>query len=217
MQSENYGYEVNQPYKHAAKLAGALLVLLQLVALVPQVMHAQAAATFSSANAILSLSPDRAKPPAAAHLQGVVTVVGQGGLFLQDASAGIWIFCPDPFRMHTGDEIVVDGVVGSGTYSPVVNARSVRRLGRSAISTASSYQSRAGSVPQVCARLNLADHGSSCSYQVASCMCRCHWKNWSEAKNSSAAMFVCSPLRPAPKMQGDRLHRQRSLSQIWIA
>lgn len=133
MQSENYGCEVNRPYKRAAKLAGALLVLLQLVALVPQVMHAQAAAIFRSANAILSLSPEKAKPPAAAHLQGVVTVVGQGGLFLQDASAGIWIFCPDPFRMHTGDEIVVDGLVGPGTYSPVVNARSVRWLGRSAL------------------------------------------------------------------------------------
>lgn len=104
-----------------------------IAALLSNCAYAASSKIFHSTSSILTLSPDEAQHPAHAQLRGVVTAVGQGGLFLEDASAGIWIFCAEPLRMRQGDEIAVEGVVGPGTYSPVVTASSIRNLGRGAL------------------------------------------------------------------------------------
>ncbi len=63
-------------------------------------------------------------------MRGVVTAVGQGGLFVQDRFAGVWIFAAQPADFHPGDEVVVEGVTGAGTYSPVIVAKGLRKVGR---------------------------------------------------------------------------------------
>lgn len=93
-------------------------------------LGAEPHASFYEAGSILALSSVQAGRGGTAHLHGVVTVVGQGGLFLQDATGGIWIFAYKPDLVRQGDDVVVDGVTDSGSYSPVVVARVIRKLGR---------------------------------------------------------------------------------------
>ena len=87
---------------------------------------------YQTAASILDLSPEEASHGDPAQLRGVVTLCAEsGGLVIEDHSAGIWINSHLHVPCAPGDEIEVQGVVGPGLYSPVVEAISIRKLGRS--------------------------------------------------------------------------------------
>jgi len=85
---------------------------------------------YRTASSILVLSPEEASHGEGAQIRGVVTRSTDYGLVVQDRSAGIYVDCERPGAFTSGDEIEVDGVVDPGQFSPIVKARSIRKLGR---------------------------------------------------------------------------------------
>lgn len=87
---------------------------------------------YQTAASILALSPEQASREEPAHLRGVVTLCAEnGGLVIEDHTAGIWINSVLHLPCDPGDEIEIQGVVGPGMYTPVVRAISIRKLGHS--------------------------------------------------------------------------------------
>lgn len=74
----------------------------------------------------LSRGQDFGKP---AHLHGIVTYASDGGMSLQDSTAGIWVYWDNKKQFSHGDVVDVDGTAAAGRFSPVVRASSVRIVG----------------------------------------------------------------------------------------
>lgn len=90
-------------------------------------------AAYRTAAAILALSPDKASHGDSAQIRGVVTQSVEQGMVINDSTAGIWIYWDQSENYSPGDELEVRGVVATGMFAPVVNAVSIRKLGRSAL------------------------------------------------------------------------------------
>ena len=92
--------------------------------------QANQAARFQTAASILALSPDKTVEHGSAHLRGVVIRSTEWGFGLVDRTAGIWVNYDHPAKeFKPGDELDVTGVSGTGLYSPVLIAKTIRRLG----------------------------------------------------------------------------------------
>jgi signal transduction histidine kinase len=88
--------------------------------------------SYRSAETILALTPEQAGHEVLAQLRGVVTLcTDTGGLVLQDRTAGIWISSDLHKDCQQGEEVEIHGDVRPGLFSHLVQARSIRKLGRS--------------------------------------------------------------------------------------
>lgn len=88
-------------------------------------------AIYHTASSILALSPEQITRHNPARLRGVVIRSTEWGFGLVDRTDGIWVNYDHPAKEFApGDELEVIGVAGQGMYSPVVIAKTVRRLGR---------------------------------------------------------------------------------------
>lgn len=85
---------------------------------------------YQTAASILALPADQIQRGAAVRLRGVVTLPGGTALIVQDATAGIWIYLDHPQKFAQGDEVEIEGHVHQGLFSPVVNGKVLRLLGR---------------------------------------------------------------------------------------
>jgi hypothetical protein len=84
------------------------------------------------------LSPDQAAQGYRVCLRGVVTFCDAEddvGLFLQDATAGIFVKLGEGTNVNAGDEAEIEGATKPGDYVPIVIAEHVRVLGRAALPT----------------------------------------------------------------------------------
>jgi signal transduction histidine kinase/CheY-like chemotaxis protein len=65
------------------------------------------------------------------HLKGVVTYYDEAApdLFVQDASAGIYIACDGPVHIERGQQVEITGATGPGDFVPVVVHPRIRVLG----------------------------------------------------------------------------------------
>lgn len=121
-----------------ARGARALCLLMVCFALSRgQVVTAQTNTTLpclTNALQIRELDPLLAQTGIPVRLRGVVTYydVPLNNLFLQDASAGIFVL-PDAGTSNSavmaGQEIELEGVSGKGDYAPIIKASSIRVLG----------------------------------------------------------------------------------------
>jgi hypothetical protein len=85
---------------------------------------------YRTAASILALSAEEASHGQAAQIRGVVTRSTDYGLVVQDRTAGIYIGYQHPGAFASGDAVEVNGIVDPGQFAPMVNAQSVRKLGR---------------------------------------------------------------------------------------
>ncbi|HYP14270.1 MAG TPA: hypothetical protein VEQ63_10130, partial [Bryobacteraceae bacterium] len=103
----------------------------------------EAPASIASTEVIRTVQDIRSLPLGSAGAGLPVKIVGvvtyhdprRYALFVQDASAGIYISChggPPP-DIVAGDRVEVTGVTSAGDFAPIVRARSFRKLGRSAL------------------------------------------------------------------------------------
>lgn len=110
-----------------------LWLVICCVLAVPRICKADGGAAepvYRTASAILALSPDQANKGYRAEIRGVVTQPVEQGMVLHDATAGIWIYWDRTEEYSPGDKLEIRGTISSGMFAPVVNAVSIRRLGR---------------------------------------------------------------------------------------
>lgn len=68
-----------------------------------------------------------------AVIRGVVTATTDYGLFVQDASEGIWTYLANSRDLSPGDLVEITGTTAPGLFSPVINGTKVQKLGHSAL------------------------------------------------------------------------------------
>jgi signal transduction histidine kinase/FixJ family two-component response regulator len=83
------------------------------------------------ASQIRNLSVAEAAKSLPVRLKGVVTYYDTAvpDLFIQDATAGIYVACDTPLPVQRGQQVEVTGVTGPGDFAPVVRHPKVRVLG----------------------------------------------------------------------------------------
>jgi signal transduction histidine kinase len=85
---------------------------------------------------VREISPEQAAQGYPVHLRGVVTFCNAWadvGMFLQDATAGVYIKLGEGTNLNAGDEVEIEGPTAPGNYVPMVLAEHVRVLGRAAL------------------------------------------------------------------------------------
>jgi len=90
----------------------------------------------TSIREIREVSPEQAARRYPALVRGVVTFCdarSDWGLFLHDATAGIYVKLGDGTNFNVGDEIEVKGVSQAGDFVPLVFSQEIRVLGRAAL------------------------------------------------------------------------------------
>ncbi|HYP04870.1 MAG TPA: ATP-binding protein [Bryobacteraceae bacterium] len=86
---------------------------------------------FSTAQAVLNLTRQTAGEGLPVKLRGVVmSNNGPKGLFLRDATAGIYVSTTEGAQFVEGDLVVIQGKTGKGGFLPIVRATTVTRSGR---------------------------------------------------------------------------------------
>jgi signal transduction histidine kinase/ActR/RegA family two-component response regulator len=88
-------------------------------------------ASLEHASQIRDLSPVEAAKGHPANLTGVVTYYDPAGpdLFIQDATAGIYVDCDAPLPIERGQQVEITGVTGPGDFAPVLLHPRIRILG----------------------------------------------------------------------------------------
>ena len=93
---------------------------------------------YRTAASVLALTPEQASHGDPVILRGAVLRSTERGIALLDPTAGVWINSAElwsnssyPRDIASGDEVEVIGIVDPGQFSPVVIARSIRKLGHS--------------------------------------------------------------------------------------
>lgn len=133
-----YGFELSRGFcEHGvvktlhlniAALVGGLLVFT------PSVAPAQTgAACLTTVRQVRQVPPEMAAHGCPVRLRGVVTFCDARydvGLFLQDASAGIYVKLGDGTNFQPGDELEVEGVTAAGDFVPLVMPRQIKIVGR---------------------------------------------------------------------------------------
>ena len=92
----------------------------------------------TSVRQVREMSPEQAAQEHPVRLRGVITFCNaedDAGLFLQDATAGIFVKWGEGTNVNAGDELEIDGLTKPGDYVPMVLAEHVRVLGRAALPT----------------------------------------------------------------------------------
>jgi signal transduction histidine kinase len=93
----------------------------------------------TNARQVLELDPATAGKGIPVRLHGVITDYDTPylNLFIQDATAGVFILVPPALKrnMVPGQEVEVDGVCSKGDYAPFVNATAIRILGEVTLPT----------------------------------------------------------------------------------
>lgn len=79
----------------------------------------------------LALSPEQAGYGYTARIRGVVTESAGKDMGIHDSTSGIWVYWNGADSYSSSDELEVQGVISPGMFAPVINAASVRKLGRS--------------------------------------------------------------------------------------
>ncbi len=85
---------------------------------------------------VREISPQQAAQGFPVRLRGVVTYCNAWadvGMFLQDATAGIYVKLGEGTNFNAGDELEIEGSTAPGDYVPMVLAQHVRVLGRTAL------------------------------------------------------------------------------------
>jgi signal transduction histidine kinase len=86
----------------------------------------------TSVRQVREMSPEQAAQGDRVHLRGVVTFYDAKdnvGLFLQDATAGIFVKWGEGTNVNAGDEVEIEGTIKRGDYAPLVFAEHVRVIG----------------------------------------------------------------------------------------
>ena len=88
-------------------------------------------ATLEHASEIRDLAPADAAKRLPVHIAGVVTYYDPLGpdLFVQDATAGIYVACDAAVPVERGEQVEITGVTGPGDFAPVVVHPQIRVLG----------------------------------------------------------------------------------------
>lgn len=123
---------------HSRTLSAIVLFACEFLATSFRCWYVQAATfttrSFQTAASVLALSPKQLDHHDPAHLRGVVIRCTEYGVVVVDRTGGIWVnYNHSAKEFSTGDELDVVGVTSRGLYSPVVNARTIRKLGRAAL------------------------------------------------------------------------------------
>jgi diguanylate cyclase (GGDEF)-like protein len=125
------------------KLRRAFLLGMGLLALVPFIQAAPAPLLLNTVREVRSLSPEQAGQSIPIHLTGVVTVPStyKSSFFFMDATAGISVdrSSGGP-AVHAGDRVEIVGASARGQFAPVVNATSIRVIGREKLPTPRLYE-----------------------------------------------------------------------------
>ncbi|SFS11016.1 Histidine kinase [Granulicella pectinivorans] len=114
---------------HRAWLRNGIVTALVLLVCLGLASRCHAQQTYRDAASILALAPDRAYRDEPVMLKGVVTRTTDFGFFLQDQTAGVWVFRDHPNDLSVHDVIELKGVVHQGRFSPGVLPVSIRKLG----------------------------------------------------------------------------------------
>lgn len=90
---------------------------------------------FTRIQSIRELSPQEAARNYPVHIRAVVTHYDRDfrNLFVQDATAGIYVDTDRPLSIERGQEIDVDGVTGPGDFAPVIRKPTLRVIGRGTV------------------------------------------------------------------------------------
>jgi signal transduction histidine kinase len=89
---------------------------------------------YQTAASVLALTPEQIDRHDPAHLRGVVIRCTEWGVAVVDRTGGVWVnYNHSAKEFSPGDELDVIGVTGRGLYSPVVEASTIRKLGRAAL------------------------------------------------------------------------------------
>ncbi|QEE28661.1 sensor histidine kinase [Terriglobus albidus] len=123
-------YSDNGGFSVSLVICITTLSLLLLGSVCAQAREESSPAIYQTAASIHALSQEQAQRAYPAHLLGVVTQSLNDGFTLQDRTGGIWIYFDHPEQFMPGDEIDVEGTAKPGLFAPVVQALSVRKLGR---------------------------------------------------------------------------------------
>jgi len=123
-------YSDNGGFSVSLVICITTLGLLLLGSVCAQAREESSPAIYQTAASIHALSQEQAKRAYPAHLLGVVTQSLNDGFTVQDRTGGIWIYFDHPEQLTPGDEIDVEGTAKPGLFAPVVQALSVRKLGR---------------------------------------------------------------------------------------
>ena len=102
-----------------------------------------AAAPLTSARQIRALSTARSAQSIPVHLTGVVTVPStyHSSFFFMDSTGGISVDrSSDTPAVHAGDRVEIDGTSAPGQFAPLVNASSIRVLGKGALPAPRLYE-----------------------------------------------------------------------------
>jgi signal transduction histidine kinase len=92
----------------------------------------------TSVRQVREMSTEQAAKGYRVRLRGVVTFCNaedDAGLFLQDATAGIFVQWGEGTNINAGDEVEIEGTIKPGDYAPLVFAEHLRVLGRAALPT----------------------------------------------------------------------------------
>src|SRR5262249_25458256 len=86
----------------------------------------------TNASQVLQLSVAEANRAHPVRLRGVVTYFNKKwqSLFIQDATAGIYVSPPYELEMQAGEQLEVEGVTDAGQFAPIVKPTHQRTLGR---------------------------------------------------------------------------------------
>jgi signal transduction histidine kinase len=93
----------------------------------------------TSVRQVREISPEQAAQGYPVRLRGVVTFCNAWadvGMFLQDATAGVYVKLGEGTNLNAGDEVEIEGSTAPGDYVPMVLAKNVRVLGRAALPAA---------------------------------------------------------------------------------
>jgi len=94
----------------------------------------------TSVQQVREISPEQAAQGYPVRLRGVVTFCNAWadvGMFLQDATTGIYVKLGEGTNFNAGDDVEIEGPTAPGDYVPMVLAEKVRVLGQAALPAAS--------------------------------------------------------------------------------
>jgi signal transduction histidine kinase len=86
----------------------------------------------TSVRQVREISPEQAAQGYPVHLRGVVTFCNAWadvGMFVQDATAGIYVKLGEGTNLHAGDVVEIEGPTAPGDYVPMVLAQRLHVLG----------------------------------------------------------------------------------------
>ncbi len=112
------------------KCSAAIFCLSCSVLLAQDALHPPTRIVYRTASSVLSLPYDVAERHGLAKIGGTVILSDKWGIVVHDQTGAIWVDCIGSDEKYApGDEVVVEGPVGPGAYTPQIGSPTIHRIG----------------------------------------------------------------------------------------